>query len=229
MIAPLVSGNQVIARIENDLSIDNSNWLTKAPLWIADALAEMNLVQAFELNRIELDIIDYQVLLPLNIKLLDRITINGVVLTEHVALNPKQKPDISNIHNHLKYAINNAYAVFGIETGKAVFYYRVPSVAVANDYGIVVPNVPDNIFVFQAIKWYILVKLLQDGYVHPIFNLRENNIYTNPGLAWDVTMKKAKNSVGTLSYAERENVSKLLREFIVNYSYYTNEGFITNG
>ena len=47
MIYQLASGKEIIARIDNNFDIDYSDWVTRAPLWISDALDQMQMISAF--------------------------------------------------------------------------------------------------------------------------------------------------------------------------------------
>lgn len=227
-----ISGAQVIGKIDHDLTLDNSDWIAKAPLWIIDCICDLGITLAYEDVRAEVEIIDYQCAIPLNIKLLETITVNNIPLTPHKALNQKFTTDTALINHATKYSVlNNTYITFGVETGTAIFYYKIPAVEVVDEYGIVMPKVVDEYYTLEAIKWFIMVKLLQNGYIHPVFNLTQNNPFTNAGMLYNEMKKKARNSLGTMDQAEWRNFAELSREFIKNYDYFYNERFspVNNG
>ena len=67
MIYQLTSGKEVLARVENNFSIDYSDWVGRAPLWIADALDQLQLVSSYEDKYVDLEVVDHITLLPDNI------------------------------------------------------------------------------------------------------------------------------------------------------------------
>lgn len=227
-----ISGNELIARIDNELSIDTTDWIAKAPLWIADCLAELDLLEALEPVKVNVNIVNYQCIAPINLKVLDRIVVNNIPLVPHKAINGFTAEDAAAINSATKYSVRpdssslNTIIQFGVQTGVATFYYKIPAVEAVDSYKVIMPKVPNDIHVINAVKWFIMVKLLQRGYVHPVFNLRENNPFTNPALAWQEETFKARNSVSTMDQGERRVISEMTREFIKNYDYFYNEGFI---
>jgi len=227
-IVTFTSGAEVIGRIEHDLQLDNSDWIAKAPLWIADIIADMDILPSMDDVKVSVSIVDYQCLIPINLKMLTRLVVNGIPLTPHLASNQKFAADSADINHATKYSVlNNTYITFGVETGTADFYYKIPAVEVVDEYKVVMPKVIDNIHVFESIKWGILVKMIHQGYKHPIFSLNNNNPYTNPAMLYDKAVKRARNDIGTMDQSERRVFSELTREFIKNYEYFYNEGFIT--
>lgn len=227
-IVLFTSGAEVIGRIENDLQLDNSDWIAKAPLWIVDILADMDILPAMEDVKVNVNIVDYQCAIPVNLKLLVRLVVNNIPLTPHLANNQKFKEDSSMLNHATKYSVlNNTYITFGVETGVATFYYKVPAVELITEYNIVMPKVLNNNHVFETIKWGILVKMIHNGYKHPLFTLASNNPFVNPALLYASEIKKARNNTSIMDASERRVFSELTREFIANYDYFYNEGFIS--
>jgi hypothetical protein len=226
-----IPGNEVIARIDFNLKLDNTNWIADMPLIIADCIADMDILPAMEYVKIDVAITDYQCVVPISLKILDRVTINGIPLKPHTANNAKVDNKIISTDHRYKYSIKSGLAgasiiTFGVESGIATFYYYMPALETVNEYGIVMPKVIDNIHVIMTIQWFLMIRLLQNGYVHSIFNLDKNNPYTNVGILWEKTRKKARNSVGTMDQGERRIFSEMTREFIKNYDYFYTQGFI---
>jgi len=232
MITTYISGNELIGRVDHELSIESSDWVTKAPLWIADCLAELDILDALQPVKVSMNIVDYQCTVPINLVLLDRVTINGIPLTPHKAVNAKWSEDVTVIDHATRYSVRpdsdslHTIMEFGVETGIATFYYNIPAVEPINEFNVVMPKVPNNIHVINCVKWFIMIKLLQRGFVHPVFNLKENNKFTNPALAWEEEQYKARNSVSTMDQSERRVISEMTREFIKNYDYFYNEGYL---
>lgn len=63
------------------------------------------------------------------------------------------------------YLINAGYIVTSFEEGTIKLHYT--AYPTDNDG---FPQVPDNIYVKQALEWYIIRQMMMGGYVHPVFN-----------------------------------------------------------
>jgi len=63
------------------------------------------------------------------------------------------------------YLINNGYIVTSFEDGTIKLHYTAYP---TDSDGF--PMVPDNIYVKQALEWYIIRQMMMGGYVHPVFN-----------------------------------------------------------
>jgi len=63
--------------------------------------------------------------------------------------------------------------------------------------------------------------MLERGHVIKGFSFEGNNQYTNPGIAFDLAKKKARNSANAFGLEEREIISRLNRSFILDYNNYT--------
>ncbi len=63
------------------------------------------------------------------------------------------------------YLINNGYIVTSFEDGTIKLHYTAYP---TDSEGF--PLVPDNIYVKQALEWYIIRQMMMGGYVHPVFD-----------------------------------------------------------
>ncbi len=45
-----------------------------------------------------------------------------------------------------------------------------------------VPLIPNNDVLIDALKNFVMMRILQRNYRHPVLNLRDSNPYTNPAL-----------------------------------------------
>ena len=63
------------------------------------------------------------------------------------------------------YLLNAGYIVTSFEEGTLKLHYT----AYPTD-GDGFPMVPDNIYVKQALEWYIIRQMMMGGYIHPVFN-----------------------------------------------------------
>ena len=119
----LTTANEVIARVDNNFDIDYSDWITRAPLWISDALSELRLVQAYEETSIDLDVVNYHVELPnisqYDIRRILAVVYNDELLTRLKTINPARQPKILEGLNRSSetYTIKNGYIVTSFDEG----------------------------------------------------------------------------------------------------------------
>lgn len=71
----------------------------------------------------------------------------------------------SNAYGTDYYLVNAGYIVTSFEAGDIKLHYTAYPVD-----GDGFPMVPDNIYVKQALEWYIIRQMMMGGYVHPVFN-----------------------------------------------------------
>ena len=76
------------------------------------------------------------------------------------------------------YLLNGNYLQTSFEEGTVRLHYTA---FLLDECGF--PMIPDNIYLKEAIKWYIIRQLLGQGYSHPVFNWQQANLewerYTN--------------------------------------------------
>ena len=87
------------------------------------------------------------------------------------------------------------------------------------------PMIPNNPKVIDAIEKYLLMRILLKGYKITELSLKDNNEYTNPGIAWDIMKRKAENSEIIIDVNEREEISKTIRTFLYDNDVYYNRDF----
>lgn len=220
MNTQLTSAKEVIARIEHDLTIDFSDWIAKAPLWIADGLAQLDTTAVWEDAHEEIEIESYKGTLPCNIKMLRGIDYDGLRLTSRHRI-PSPFYD-----RQWLYMSGESYEIYGdrniitsFEEGTVTVLFRRPATEHWQSHNIYLPKVPDNPFVFEALKWFIMMRILQKGTKHPVYSLNNNNEFTNPGLAWTKYSRIAKNNINRMSPDQRLEAGEILRTFIVDINY----------
>ena len=222
-----VSGGQVIARVDNKFTIDFSDWIVLTPLWILDGLLEIGSVVALGEDHTDIEISDFHGELPIGVKNISYIEYDNTRLNHVQSL--AQKTDETSTDYHLPYYTHrggNSIST-SFKEGTITLYYKKIITNIIPEYGISIPDVPDDINVLQALANYIMMQLLLKGYKHPILSLKENNPYLNPGMAFDKYSLQARNSLGRMTYDERIEVSNLLHEFVSNYNYANTESLGT--
>jgi len=82
------------------------------------------------------------------------------------------------------YKISNGWLHTNVRYGTAEIKYSHTQTVLDKDLGLEFPVIPDEFNTKEAIMYFILRTMLMRGYIHPILNLKENNIMTNPDLAY---------------------------------------------
>jgi hypothetical protein len=223
-----ISGKELIGRVSDSFTLDNSQWIFSAPLWIADGIAQLKIPCTLEYTATQATVSAYKCELPCNLKLLIAVEYNGKRLKRLGAFNNMS----TNTMATRGYSDSDSYEIVGnnwitttFEEGDIVFHYRIPPVEYDKFNDIIIPKVPDDAYVIEALQWFIILKLLYKGFKHPVFSLDGNNEFTNPGIQWEKNKKRARNSVNIIDADERENISKLIRKFIQDYNSYDSKFF----
>jgi len=221
MIYQLVSCKEIIARVENNFDVDYADWLSRAPLWVADALDQMQLISSYEDKKVTLTIEDHIVYLPDDAPQ-DIRRILGVAYEDNLirrlnVINPiKQPQEVSSYNSTETYSIKNGYIITSIEDGDIDLYYQTPAVEYDSELMMYLPKVPINSIIQGAIEWYIIYCILRRGHKHSIFSLDSKNPLTNPFSMWIQESKKAKNQASANDSEDRSEMSRLLRAFAVD-------------
>lgn len=221
MIYQLTSGKEVIARVENNFSIDYSDWVGRAPLWIADALDQLQMVSSYEDTYIDLTVADYITLLPDNvpqdIRRILGVEYNDYLIRRLNVINPIKQPQVNSEYSSIEtYSIKNGYIITSFETGTIRLYYQIPAVEYDTETQTYIPKVPISSIIQGAIEWYIIYCLLRRGHKHPVFSLDSKNPITNPYSMWIEESKKARNAGSPLDPEDRAEMSRILRAFAID-------------
>ena len=226
MIYNRVSGKTCVARLYNSFNIDYSDWESRSPQWINQALGELNAYNSLEKTRKTETVSDYIFKLPCDIKVLAAIEYEGCRLPRIDRINEAFSSDVSlQFHPLYKYELNNdGWAITTFEDGEVIIHYRRLPLEYDATTRLYFPYVPDNEKTLRAIEWYLLMSILQRGHKVHGYSLDTKSPYTNPATQWEIYRKKARNSINQMDSDEREQISRLIRTFIVNYdNYYSGE------
>ena len=186
MVNQLVSLEEFKADFDNSFSITSSRWETDCPLWLVKAIEDLSIPRAFPITTVQQTIVDYTTNQPEHMLLLLAIEIDGEEVTKVDYIHPTEhyfkvngvRYDISSYP--IYYSINkNGVITYTVESGSTTLTFHTIGDANNNP---VIPNIHS---VIEACKFYILRKLLQYGYKHPIYNLDSNNPYTNVNIIYE--------------------------------------------
>ena len=221
MIYQLVSSKEIVARLENDFDVDHSDWISRAPLWIANALDILQFMSTYEDKYIDLTVENYIVQLPddapQDIRRILGVEYEGFLIKRLNVINPIKQPTVSSEYSTLEtYSIKNGYIVTSFEDGTIRLYYQSPAIEWDINNQVYWPKVPANSIVQGAIEWYLLVCMLRRGYRHPTYSLDSKSPFTNPAIMWESEQKKARNQVGSFDPEDRAEISRIIRTFAID-------------
>ena len=222
MVYKFVSGKVAIARVITDLAPDYTDWQVKAPLWILDALEYIGCIHTnLKQTPIEGEVVNHRLQLPCDIKVLKAIEYNGERVERRQIIN--QSTDDTVTHAAAFYdVIGNGWIWFSKPEGTLTIYYETPPLTFDKELQALIPLIPDEVKTITAIQWFILMKMLQTGYKHPVFDLNSRSEFTNPRVLWERECKAARNRLGSFDADGRNSISQMMRNFITDpNSHYT--------
>lgn len=224
-----ISSKVCVARIMNDVSTDQTDWIARSPEWINQCLGQIGIYANLENAREEVTVEEYKAELPCDIKLLRAIEYEKYRLPAIGRyINSKFPEDIENqTHPVHSYELNlDGYIVTTFEEGDIIIHYKRLPLDYDVEMGIYFPKIPDVEKIIDTICDYIKMKMLQRNIPIPGMSLRENNEFTNPGISYKNKIKGARNSVNAMDADAREQLSRLIRTFLINYNAYHEDFFI---
>ena len=193
-----ISSKEVIGKVFRDLKPTDSSWTMDAVEWIGEALDFIGYHGAFEKKAETVTVADFRAPFPCDLYALraveyqgralvegtstagydtDRTTLStpntsGTITTAAVFQTDPNDPDTAQQGSTTNrgqgteyYLMNAGYIVTSFEAGDIKLHYTAYPTD-ADGF----PMVPDNIYVKQALEWYIIRQMMMGGYVHPVFN-----------------------------------------------------------
>lgn len=218
-----LSLQRLIAKIDNDFNINESDWIPRVAAWTIDALSQMQ-VLPMERKRRKLEVSDRIAQFPceINATELKVFDSNGCEISE---LNNEtscgcSKPksttsqEIAVIDNTNKSGVNfmrvgttilgNSNRNFVLDCNNIELNFDTDEIEVETYevatyfdeyYQCEVPYIYDNGLLLEALAWYVLFKYLSRGSKHSVYSLNTNNQVLNPYLQWITLKPKAMASV----------------------------------
>lgn len=217
----LTSAKEIIARVENNFNIDYSDWISRAPLWIADALDQMQMVSSYEDKILPFTVADYIFNLPddapQDIRRILGIEYQGYLINRLNVINPIKQPTVNLEYLSTEsYSIKNGYIITSFEEGDINLYYQAPAIEYDIEMQVYLPKVPIDSVIQGAIEWYLIYCMLRRGHKHSTFSLDSKNPITNPFSMWENEKKKAMNRGSSLDPEERAEMSRIIRTFLID-------------
>jgi hypothetical protein len=205
MVYNFKSCKSVIYGVFDKFNIESSEWESRAPEWITNAMLEMITPKSLKEITSKEEVIDYRFQLPCNLKLFIGITYNGKRLIRSIGTNTIRNED-KKIISEYNITDNGWVYIDGLETGEVVLTYKAYPFIFDKELNRTMPLIPDNSKTETALIWYCVLQLLYRGYKHPVLNFNSNSEFTNPAVAWG----KAKGlAVASLSSLDADALYRL--------------------
>ena len=202
-IYKLVSSKEVIAAVDRNFKLNNSNWINDAIEAIGEGLELLSISPALQTVYSDEEIIDGRVKLPCNLHSLQGVEHLKESGSHHsVRLKRTGRFDFQlnghKSHNHNGYFLNPDYIHCPHDKGVLrIYYFTIP----VDTDGF--PLIPDNAEVKIALRWYILMFYLSRGNFHSTFK------YQDAEQKWNEYVIKAKNKVRAMDSDERQRFKEM--------------------
>lgn len=213
---------RLIAKIDNDFNISESDWIPRVAAWTIDALSQMQ-VLPMERKRRKLEVSNRIAQFPctINAKELKVFDKNGCEI-------PELNSNNSCGCNSSRKSIPQEIAIIDDTNKTGINFMQVGRVVSSNSHNFVldgnnielnfdtdeievetyetatyfddyyqcdVPYIYDDGLLLEALAWYVIFKYLSRGSKHAVYSLTTNNQYLNPFVQWQLLKPKATASV----------------------------------
>ena len=235
----LINSKVLIAELYNDYNIKSDDFVSRFPTWVVSCIRELKIIQNLIELECKGEFDSYKYLLPFNFETIIDVIVNkdraslrdeskfdagnlkSKIKTILVRTPDQIKPPLTlyNTDNldrekedvqKVQYFISNNWLHLNIDHGDIVVRYKGFPIIFDSQDNINYPLIYNNELLKKAIKLYVMKMLLLRGYIHPILNLKENNLYTNPALEYDFIRHRVRTSCNKFSNDERSNIAELL-------------------
>lgn len=213
---------RLIAKIDNDFNISESDWIPRVAAWTIDALSQMQILP-MERKRRKLEVSNRIAQFPctINAKELKVFDKNGCEI-------PELNSNNSCGCNSSRKSIPQEIAIIDDTNKTGINFMQVGRVVSSNSHNFVldgnnielnfdtdeievetyetatyfddyyqcdVPYIYDDGLLLEALAWYVIFKYLSRGSKHAVYSLTTNNQYLNPFVQWQLLKPKATASV----------------------------------
>jgi hypothetical protein len=215
--------SRLIAKIDNDFNISESDWIPRVAAWTIDALAQLKCLPMQRKRRI-LDVTENIAYFPcqLNMKELKVFDESGCEIKPASEVNQccdgsfkravsdKEIAVIDDTNksgvNFMKVAniVNHEYRSFTVQGNCIEINFPADKIIVESYevatyhdeyYDCECPYIYDDGLLLEALSWYVLFKYLSRGSQHPVYDLKSNSPVCNPYIQWNTLKPKAAASV----------------------------------
>ena len=205
---------RLIAKIDNDFNISESDWIPRVAAWVIDALSQMK-VLPMEYKSRTLPVSERIAQFPctLNATELKVYDSDGIEIKAYNENNncgcSQDNKEIALIDDTNKSGINFMHVASIIDSNNRNFVLdgnnielnfdtdnitvKSYEVATYHDdyYDTECPYIIDDGLLLEALAWYCMFKYLSRGSKHMVYDLKSPNVVVNPWLQWNALRPKA--------------------------------------
>lgn len=213
---------RLIAKIDNDFNISESDWIPRVAAWTIDALSQMQ-VLPMERKRRKLEVSNRIAQFPcqINARELRVFDKQGIEIPEYNSetscgcANSQSSPsqEIAIIDDTNKTGINFMQVATVVNPNGRNFILNGNQIELNFDtdeievetyevatyfddyYQCDVPYIYDNGTLLEALAWYVMFKYLSRGSKHTVYSLTSPNQVLNPYIQWSIIKPKATAAV----------------------------------
>lgn len=218
-----ISIEQVIAKLDNDFNLDNSDWIPRISAWVIEVLHMLKCTKK-EIKTKKIKVVDKIGCIPVEIDF-DKVKMydeNGCKINnmeddlrcckttigrgEQIAIpidptdaltdyvtTNKLRTRFKTNRGYIK--LNNKQFELNFNTDFVTIKYESIKTYFSDNYGCELPVIPNNYLLLDCITYYCMYKILCRGYKHPVMNLGATQYGTNPYFMWQHLKDEAKRSV----------------------------------
>jgi hypothetical protein len=203
-----ISSKFLIPEVYSYFNIQSAEWEDRCPFWIADAINGMNIYAAYVDATEEIEVIEYKAKIPITCK-----RIRDVVREDKVKLLYNDMGYAGYNLEPNEYSMDGGWLNIPIKNGKITLYFDSLPVELDCDTGKYYPLIPNVEALKIALRWYIMRNVLMRGYIHTVFNLKENNAFVNPAMAFEQARGRALVACGSPNSDRRARIGRVLCQF----------------
>lgn len=207
----------MVARLDNDFNISNSDYIPRVAAWCIDAMNEMKVLQ-YETKETTVKVYNRIAEFPCCMNAFS-IYADGCEIQNAKNSNSccsrsktyefKQDENMNRdrrsrrvVESYLNndsdrnyvYLSNSNSVELNFDTDEITIKYLSIKTTYSENYHCDVPVIPNNGRLIAALEWYCMWKLLSRGYKHPVYSL-QGQLPVNPYLLWKEARDSAKASV----------------------------------
>lgn len=169
MIGNFESSKTIISKILRDIKPTHKSWINDVYEWIFEVIEYSECIDLFQVSCKKLPITNSKILL--------NFPFESIINIEHHNLNIYKSNDKNlitkckcdfNFCDKIKMQRNGNVIHFNIDEGEIKINYLQPLV---DEQGY--PLIPSDFKFKEAVLWYVLYKLILQGYQHPLVTLKE--------------------------------------------------------
>lgn len=207
------SGKVVLSKLLNNpgFKVTTTDWIPFIGTYIYDVMFDLKTPTIFARYKQTLPVVNNAMSYPDDFESLEYLLYNeGYVPSKNGGFTRIPQDIPTGMYLNATCTLNPTDITFdNIIDGAVDIYFTKVKTETDTKTGAIIPYIPDNSDVIDAICYKLMIDLILNGYVHPKFNLDKDNKYTNVGMLYDAAIKKARNSIEPITRDMRFEMYKI--------------------